>query len=502
MSQQPVIRQVKPVRPEDCEPPKATDGGQKNIEFLRQLELFKGLPEDDLERLCEMSENVVIPPGEYLMREGDPGGSLYVIRDGEFEVTQRMGGQDVVLAVRGPGEVIGEISLLDRKPRSASVRALKETHAITITHDAFYHLLTTSASAAIGIMHTMIQRVRSNEAILRQSEKMAGLGTLAAGLAHELNNPAAAVRRSAEQLKDALTRWVRLANRLGAMDFSPEQTLVVNDLRDEIIKRSATPVQLDPLTRSDRETDLQDYLESRGIDQAWEIAPTLVSFGWDLAALQHLGNQFDDDHLAPVAEFLEAGTAVYALLDETAKSAERISEIVKSVKTYSYLDQAPIQNVDVHEGLDNTIVILKHKLKASSDDKGIARKGVTIRKEYDPALPRIDALGSELNQAWTNIMDNAIDAMNGEGEITLRTRHDYEHVYVDICDTGPGIPDNIRERIFDPFFTTKPPGVGTGLGLHITYNIIVSKHHGSIAVDTRPGRTCFEIKLPINYRAG
>src|SRR5439155_14139208 len=276
---QATIRQVNPVLPEECEPQASTARQQKNIDFLRELELFKGLPEDDLERLCEMSENVVIPAGEYLMREGDPGGSLYVIRAGEFEVTQRMGGQEVVLAVRGPGEVIGEISLLDQKPRSASVRALTQTDAITITHDAFYHLLTTSASAAIAIMHTMIQRVRSNEAILRQSEKMAGLGTLAAGLAHELNNPAAAARRSAEQLKDALTRWVRLANRLGTLGLNTEQMQTVNRLRDEIIERASQPTQLDPLAQSDRQTEPQDYFESGGVYRAWELAQTLVAFG-------------------------------------------------------------------------------------------------------------------------------------------------------------------------------------------------------------------------------
>ncbi len=495
------IKQIKPIQPDDCVPQPLSSGQQKNIDFLRQLELFKGLPEDDLERLCEMSENVVIPPGEYLMREGDPGGSLYIIRDGQFEVTQRIGGQEVVLAVRGPGEVIGEMSLLDKRPRGATVRALKQTDAITISADAFYRLLTISASAAIAIMRTMTERVRSNEAITRQSEKMAGLGTLAAGLAHELNNPAAAARRSAEQLTDALTRWVRLANRLGTMGLSAEQMQIINNLRNEIIERSSSPTQFDPLTQSDRETELQDYLESRGVDQAWEIAPTLVNFNWNLSAVEQLGAQFTDEQLPSVMEFLDAGTTVYALLDEVAKSAGRISEIVKSVKTYSYLDQAPIQDVDVHDGLDNTIVILRHKLKAKTDEKGAARKGVAIKKDYDPELPHIEALGSELNQAWTNVMDNAIDAMNGEGEITLRTHHDDEHVFVDICDTGPGIPDNIKGRIFDPFFTTKPPGVGTGLGLHITYNIVVSKHHGSINVDTRPGRTCFEVKLPIQYRA-
>ena len=469
-----------------------------NVEFLKNLQFFKGLPPADLERLCAMSVDVILKPGEWLMREGDPGGSLYIIAEGEFEVTQKLGGQEMVLAVRGHGEVIGEMSLLDNAPRSASVRALKPTRAIMISHADVDNLLATSPSAALALFHTMTQRVRSNEALLRQQEKMAGLGTLAAGVAHELNNPAAAAQRSASQLRSSLDRWLRLSNDLSASGLNDEQTRLVNSLRDAIIKRHSLDWSLDPLARSDRESELQDWLEANDVEDAWELAPNLVGSGWDLMTIKPLGTDFAGAGLTTLTRWLEAGASVYGLLDEVSQSTERISEIVKAVKTYSYLDQAPIQNVNVHEGLENTIVILKHKIK----------KGVTVKKDYAPNLPRIEALGSELNQAWTNIMDNALDAMQPQleagqpAELSLRTYASNGSVVVEIGDNGPGVPRDIKNRVFEPFFTTKPPGVGTGLGLHITYNIIVHKHHGSIQLLSEPGATRFVVTLPVQFQKG
>jgi signal transduction histidine kinase len=469
-----------------------------NVDFLKNLEFFKGLPQADLERLCAMSVDVLLKPGEWLMREGDPGGSLYIIAEGEFEVTQKSGGQEMVLAVRGQGEVIGEMSLLDNAPRSASVRALKPTRAIMISHDDVAKLLASSPSASLAMFHTMTQRVRSNEALTRQQEKMAGLGTLAAGVAHELNNPAAAAQRSAAQLRSSLDRWLRLSNDLAAWTLDDEQTLLVNSLREAIMQRHSVDWSLDPLTRSDRESELQDWLEAHDVAEAWELAPNLVAAGWDMTGIEPLGAQFKGAGLNTLVRWLEAGTSVYGLMDEVSQSAERISEIVKAVKTYSYLDQAPIQNVNVHDGLENTLVILKHKIK----------KGVTVKKDYAPDLPHIEALGSELNQAWTNIMDNALDAMRPQleegkpAELSLRTSASDGNVIVEIGDNGPGIPPDIQKRVFEPFFTTKPPGVGTGLGLHITYNIIVHKHHGSIKLESGPGATRFLVTLPVQFQKG
>jgi len=460
-----------------------------SIEFLRQLPLFAGLSESDLGWLSENASPVSVAQGELLIEEGSPGDSLYIVIDGEFQVTKRSGPQDIAIDVRESGTVIGEMSLLDHAPRSASVRATRDSRLIMIHHDVFHRLLSNSPTAALAILNTVTARLRQNESLLHQSEKMAALGTLSAGLAHELNNPAAAARRAAIQLREALAAWEAATLRLDACSFDAAQSKRVTALRKEIVRRASVPDHLDPLARSDRESEVQTWLEDHDIDQSWDLAPMLVSFGWDVEALDGLAATFSPVDLAAVCNWLGVGGTVYALLDEVGKSAERISEIVKSVKMYAYLDQAPIQEVDVHEGLENTLVILRHKLK----------QGVNVTREYARDLPRIEAYASELNQVWTNIIDNAIDAMEGQGEITLRTYAQDDSVVVEIDDNGPGIPDKIQSRIFEPFFTTKPPGVGTGLGLNITYNI-VQKHHGRIQVASRPGATRFQVMLPVQLK--
>ena len=234
------------------------------------------------------------------------------------------------------------------------------------------------------------------------------------------------------------------------------------------------------------ESGLQSWIEEIGIEDAWELAPSLVASGWDAPEMAKLSDTFEPDNLKVVVRWLASGCMAYALLDEIAVGTERMSEIVRSVKAYSYLDQGPAQQVDVHQGLENTLVILRHKMK----------DGITVRRDYAPDLPLIEAHGSELNQVWTNILDNAIDAMQGSGEIILRTRAEDNKVIVEIQDTGPGIPTDIQKRIFEPFFTTKPPGLGTGLGLHIAYTV-VNNHAGRINLTSEPGKTCFQVTLPM-----
>jgi signal transduction histidine kinase len=456
------------------------------LDELRRVPLLADLSEEDLDQLYRMAETVSIPAGERVFEEGSLGDALYVVLDGELEVSKRQSGQDVVLAVRRVGEFIGEMSLLEQAPRSASVRTLRESRLLMIDQAAFETLLSCSPSAHLTMLRTVTSRLRSTESMLVQSEKMAALGTLAAGLAHELNNPAAAIRRSAAQLGDALFEWQRLATELSVLT-DPRQIEMVNALQEEPMKRTAAPDLSDPLALSDQESELQEWLEDHGVEQAWEFAPVLVSFGWDTDDLEQLSEHFSTAQLPVVVRWLAAGSSVYGLLEEVGTSAEEISEIVKAVKTYSYLDQAPIQDVDIRESLENTLIILRPKIKA----------GISITRDYADNVPRIEAYGSELNQVWTNIINNAIEAMQGQGELVLRTYTEDGDVAVEIIDNGPGILPEVQPRIFEPFFTTKAPGAGTGLGLHIAYNIIVHKHHGQIQVVSKPGETHFRVVLPV-----
>jgi signal transduction histidine kinase len=457
------------------------------LDELRRVPLFADLSEEDLERLYQMAETVSIPAGELVFEEGSPGDALYVVLDGELEVSKRQSGQEAVLAVRRAGEFIGEMSLLEQAPRSASVRTLRESRLLMINQAAFGTLLSCSPSAHLTMLRAVTSRLRSTESMLVQSEKMAALGTLAAGLAHEMNNPAAAISRSAAQLRDTLSEWERSAADLSTLATDPHQNEIVSALREETAKRTAAPDPSDPLSLSDQESELQEWLEDHGVEQAWEFAPVLVSVGWYRDELEQLTEHFSSDQFPVVVRWLAVGSSVYGLLEEVVKSAEEISEIVKAVKTYSYLDQAPIQDVDIRKSLENTLVILRPKIKA----------GIRITRDYADDVPRVEGYGGELNQVWTNIINNAIDAMQGQGELVLRTYPVDGDVAVEIIDNGPGIPPEVQPRIFEPFFTTKAPGDGTGLGLHIAYNIIVHKHHGQIQVASKPGETRFRVVLPV-----
>ncbi len=323
---------------------------------------------------------------------------------------------------------------------------------------------------------------------------MAQLGTLMAGVAHELNNPAAAVRRGSDQLAEALADYRDEQVRVSCLSLTDEQASILQDLFDDAAAKATQPApSMDALTRSDREFALEEWLEDQGLDDAWELAPTLVNLGYTPDDLEQSASRFTPQQFPAVVGALGATWTVYSLVAEIGQAATRLSDTVKALKSYSYLDQAPVQKVSIHEGLKDTLLILRSKLS-----------GIRIVEEYDPDLPTIEGYGSELNQVWTNLLDNAADALADTPNpvIIIRTSYADEWVRVEVEDNGPGIPSQVLGRVFDPFFTTKPPGKGTGLGLDISYSIIVTKHGGDISVSSHPGRTTFHVMLPLSPGTG
>jgi signal transduction histidine kinase len=326
------------------------------------------------------------------------------------------------------------------------------------------------------------------ELLLKQSEKLATLGRLSAGVAHELNNPASAVQRGAGQLKESFSRLSDAQLRLGRMGLCDEHLQTLTELGGRAREGRKKATQLDALSRSDWQDRVESTLENAGIESTWEVAPNLVEMGLEPADVEALAETFTPEQLSTALDVLSATYTAHSLVDEIGDSTSRISRIVSALKAYTYMDQAPVQFIDIHEGLDNTLVMFRSMLT----------DGIAVHREYAEDLPHVQACGSELNQVWTNLIDNAIYALDGQGEIRLRTCSEGKLVVVDIADNGPGIPEDVQPHIFDPFFTTKPVGQGAGLGLNISHNIVEKQHYGEITVQSRPGNTRFTVKLPIN----
>lgn len=457
-------------------------------EFLRKLPFFADLTLADVAQLCRSSRRVLVAPGDRVIEEGTPGDSLYVVLSGELEITKRDGDREIVLASRKAGEAVGEMSLLESTPRSASARAVQPSELLEVGPESFRKVLESSPSTAMTVLRTVAGRLRSTEASLMQSDKLASLGTLAAGLAHELNNPAAAIQSSAQHLREAFDTWRRRTVELKTLNLGADEQAQLAEL-EAGIANCGSP-RPDDAASARQEVQLIDELEALGIDDASEIAPAMIAFGWTVERLRPVAGEFAAAHVKPVLQWLGAGIAVQQLVAEIRRSAQAISEIVRAVKSYAYLDQAPVQDVDLRVSLEDTLIILRHKLK----------DGVEVVRDFEAGLPTIEAYASELNQVWTNLIDNAIHAMSGRGVLELRARRIGGEVEVRIIDSGPGIPPEISSRIFDPFFTTKPQGVGTGLGLHIAHNIVVTRHRGRLDFESRPGRTEFKVSLPIRMK--
>ncbi|MDQ6863326.1 MAG: ATP-binding protein [Thermoproteota archaeon] len=459
---------------------------------LRKVPLFAELKDDEL-RCLEQGEELWLSPGEEFITEGQPAENFYVLLEGQVRVTKRVAeNKEISVASHVPGTFFGEVPILLGIPYEVTIRTLQQSHLFRIKKESFWQMIATCPSTTQEILRTMAQRVQGIATVSQQQAKLISLGTLAAGLAHELNNPAAAAGRATIQLHQIFQALPSLSIKAyQRKNMKPEQLAYVADLEHNLVTEytSKSSLHLDALTESDKEEQITSWLDTHGVADSWKLAQTLVAAGLDTVHLDNIRNNLPSDSLPDVLSWLNARLSSEVLLNEIEQSTLRISELVKAIKTYSYMDQAPIQEIDVHEGLESTLTILGHKLKAGD---------IAITREYDRTLPRISAYGSELNQVWTNIIDNGIDAIGERhGNILLRTKRENNNIVVEISDDGPGIPQNIQSRIFEQFFTTKGVGKGTGLGLSISYRIVVEMHKGDISFISKPGDTRFEIRLPM-----
>jgi len=457
---------------------------QAILQKLRQVPLFAQLT--DNESSCiEGGEEIGVKAGEEVATEGEQVECFFVLLEGEMRVLKKYGNQEIVLAVHKAGAFFGEVSLLLDVPYVATFRALQPCRVFRLKKDPFWKLLGTCPSVASQILRTMAARLRGLEGFSSQREKLVSLGTMAAGLAHELNNPAAAARRTAGHLRETTHNLQDFACTLNQQLTHEQWGILVNHSQDAL-DRASHSVPTDVMNQSDREEALAQWLENHGVADGWKLAPTLAGADLDQAWLDTLAAGVPSAALTDVLGWLEARLALNSLLEQIEQSTTRIEDLVKTVKAYSYMDKTALQPVDIHEGLESTLTMLCHRLK-----------NIRVVREYDRTIPRIMGRGSELNQVWTNLIGNAIDAVSDEGRIWVRTKLEDNSVMVEIADDGAGIPPEIQPRIFEPFFTTKAVGSGTGLGLLISYRIVADGHHGEIEFESKPGDTRFLVRLPI-----
>ena len=456
---------------------------------LRRVPLFSQLPEDKLAWISDHGQELELEVGTRIASQGDPPDGFYVVLEGETKWTRKVGGQDVFVVNLGEGSTFAELILVLDAPYPTTSHAVTPVRLLKLDVPAFWEMLRICPEVLRGILATSVERAELHESVSQQHAKLISLGTIAAGLAHELNNPAAAVGRSAQEAREVFRKSSARAVRLGELQMGPDERLFVAGLPEEVAKRAENAPELDPLERNDFEDEMALWLEDRGVEDAWDLAPTLAGAGLEVGWLDELeGRLSDSDAVGDVVAWLASEAAGDELLREIRQASARISELVGAVKSYSHMDKASLRAAEVKKGLENTLVMLGHKLKKGD---------VEVVREYEEGLPPVCGHAGELNQVWTNLLDNAIDAVGGHGKIGVRASRENGRVLVEISDDGPGIPEEVRDRMFEPFFTTKDVGKGTGLGLDISRRVVVDDHGGDIRVDSRPGETRFEVRLPI-----
>src|SRR5579864_3085102 len=450
---------------------------------LRRVPAFADLPDDQLDWFLSNSQELHAAVGDSHIRQGDPADWMFVILEGQFQWRGDLGGDTVTYPSKA-GDVTGILPFSRMKRYSVTFRALTEGRLLKFPASLFPELVQKMPELTARLVGYLSDRVRETTRVEQQRDRLASLGKLSAGLAHELNNPASAAKRATSQLRDVLKKIRDASHELGSRDLTPAQKAEIEKLETAFVQSDEVPP--DPLALSDLEEQIDSLLRSHGQTDLWQMAADLARRNVKPEALESLFAILDADTARAALVRIAASVEVATLLNEIESSTARISDLVRAIKEYTYMDQTPVQNVDIVKSLETTLTIMNHKLK----------RGVVVQRDYQRVPLLVNSFGSELNQVWTNIIDNAIDAMSGKGELRVRTYRDDDCVVVEIGDNGPGIPDDIKAHIFEPFFTTKRVGEGTGLGLDTTLRI-VKRHRGNIQVSSEPGDTRFQVWLPL-----
>ncbi|WP_406470701.1 ATP-binding protein [Streptomyces sp. NBC_01615] len=458
---------------------------------LGTLFLFEKLNTEQLERLCREGRVELFEPG-FIYQEGEPATCFFVLLEGTIVMSRRVGGDEVEISRTSQrGVYAGAMqAYLDGSSQASykgSARVTEPSRFFILPAETFASILRDWFPMAVHLLEGMFFGSQNTQRMIGQRERLLALGSLSAGLTHELNNPAAAAVRATSALRDRVAGMRHKLGMIASGRYARDAMETLVELQERTAEQVAKATPLSPLEASDREDSLADWLDDHGIAGGWQLAPTFVQAGLDTDWLDQIAGAVDEETLEGAIRWLNYTVETELLMNEIEDSTTRVSNLVNAAKQYSQLDRAPYQVADVHELLDSTLMMLTGKIGS----------GIKIVKEYDRALPNIPAYPGELNQVWTNLIDNAVSAMAGEGVLTVRTALDHDHLLIEFRDTGPGVPAEIQGRIFDPFFTTKPVGEGTGLGLDISWRIVVNKHHGSLQVQSVPGDTRFQVRLPL-----
>ena len=459
---------------------------KSRLSELRSVDLFGGLTDQQLSELVAGSTEISLRPGLELFREGEHADFWWVLLDGVVDLVRRVGREETIVAKMDvPGRWAGGFRAWDDQGvYLATGRAATTGRVLRIPAEVLREWVSAWLPLGGYLIEGLYRTARSIEATARQRQSLVTLGTLAAGLAHEINNPAAAAVRAVDALEDACQALLASVSQFAAQRVSAQQLGALDMLRQELTR---PPVALDALALADQEETLASWLTRHGVGREWEIAPSLAAAGADLGWCDRAASILDGPALEPCLEWVASALSVAPLLAEMKESSRRISALITAVKSYSQMDRASMQRTDVTEGLESTLVMLSHKLGNS----------VTVVRDYGTGIPPIQAHVGELNQVWTNLIDNAVEAMDGKGVLRLSTRAEQDDVVINVVDTGPGMPPGVASRAFEAFFTTKEAGKGTGLGLDIARRIITERHGGTIAIDSRPGRTILRVRIPV-----